>query len=63
MFQRAIENALLIESLAACTSEARGRGFLFICTGGDCEPWQYILLVLSVVLVIFFCCYGCAKAK
>merc|ERR1712117_781315 len=55
---------LAILSIMASTAEARrGGGFLFICFG-DCEPWQYALMALSIVLTILCCCcYGCLKVS
>lgn len=51
-----------VKMLINLISIAQG-GFLFICFG-DCEPWQYVLMALSIILTISCCCcYACVKAK
>ena len=38
-------------------------GFLFLCFG-DCEPWQYVLMAISIIFTVSCCCcYACFKAK
>ena len=37
-----------------------GKGFLFICTG-DCDWWQYLLMVVSILICICCLCGCCVK--
>ena len=44
--------------------EAKRGGFLYICIGSGCEPWQIALMVVTIILVAFCCCAGaCFKSK
>ena len=65
MLERTITVCLTIDYSLPDNPEhlAQGGGFLFICFG-DCEPWQYVLMALSIVLTISCCCcYACIKAS
>ena len=42
--------------------EARGGGFLYICTGSGCTPGQIALMVVTIILVVFCCCAGACAA-
>ena len=44
--------------------EARRVGFLYLCIGSGCEPWQIALMVVTIILFLFCCCAGaCLKSK
>ena len=52
-------------SLTKLSTMAAGRrGFLYICIGSGCEPWQIALMVVTIVLVVFCCCAGaCLRSE
>ena len=65
--RRVIENALLIASLAACTTEA-GKGFRKL--GGllqdaslSREQWYFIMAFSFILTISFSCSYACIKMR